>query len=276
MVSVRACSKFLLLTHSVSLCRNKWPQLAPSRCPAQAASSCSIHTSLEWTTEGKKMLFSNTEGPLHWHFAVRRTSLDTPVEIFNYRDEKGQRIRRGGGWLGPIFFNKDVIICPPVQEMPPIWSPLNQPHISSVNRQESPHPEYVFVFCSLERLLLQLCWGCLLAALFPNTPDFFLIAAGKLSIKSCHLPPSQDAAPHHVTVSRARCAQLPGQVPGQVSLSVSMEWTEIGNQLAHPQNSLFLRSRGRTCVYWQFINKHQPPCKLFTKECSEVKKCEYK
>lgn len=65
-----------------------------------------------------------------------------------------------------------------------------------------------------------------------------------------------------------------GPQPRLLGLSPWRE-QELETSMLTPKR-VFFKTSGRTCVYWQFINKHQPPCKLFTMECSEVQKCEYK
>lgn len=132
---------------------------------------------------------------------------------------------------GTHFLDKDVICL----LSPNMGQPLTH---SNVNRDASPHPECVFAFCSLARLLPALLGT--LAALFPNTSRLLPITASTPSIKICRSPPAQRLCSYHVTPN---CAQLWGRVLSQDSFSVSTAWTRIGNPHTHPQDSL-LRSRG--------------------------------
>lgn len=79
---------------------------------------------------------------------------------------------------------------------------------------------------------------------------------------------------HHVIATVPSSG--PGPQPTLLALSPGREQELETSTLTPKIVFFFLKKSWRTCVYWQFINKHQPPCKLFTKECSEVKKCEYK
>lgn len=218
-------------------------------------------------------MFSNDRGSPHWYFLVTRTSLDTSVEVFSYTEKKGvkDRIRtveRKEKKLDPFSFNKDVIICP-LSKPGPASDSLR---ICHVNRQESPCPGCMcspFVLWETSPALLGM-----LAALFPNT--------SRLPPNSCwhalyqNLPlssPHKDGA--STTWLRALLAQLQSRVQAKMPLLSPLHEQELETSTLTPK-IVFFKKSGRTCVYWQFINKHQPPCKLFTKECSEVRKCEYK
>lgn len=120
--------------------------------------------------------------------------------------------------------------------------------------------------------------GGMLTELFPNTSSYKLLACS-LSKSATFLHVCAGTVPAHMTGSGA-------QLQGPVLSQDSSPSPECGQELEtstfpstppppHPKIVVF-KKLGRTCVYWQFINKHQAPCKLFTKGYGEVKKCEYK
>lgn len=117
MVLVPSCSKFLLFLCSLGPTTKGQASGTFTLRPTQAP----LPTQAGVAHVGKEALcFQMTEVPPYWYFLVRRTSLDTSVEVFSYREKKRvkDRIRtveRKEKKTGPPFFQQRCYYLSPLQ-----------------------------------------------------------------------------------------------------------------------------------------------------------------
>lgn len=163
-----------------------------------------------------------------------------------------------------MSLDKDVIICPLSKQGSASESLLCQ------QRRKSSHPEACVRLLFFGEIRPSALLGRL-AARCPNTS--WLLPRNCLHTLPPNLPPGTKGV---LQPRDCRTCPAPRPVLGQDSsvclYGVNRSWKPA----CSPRKQSFFKKSGRTCVYWQFINKHQPPCKLFAVECSEVEKCEYK
>lgn len=189
----------------------------------------------------------------HCHCIVS-ASLDTRVETYSYKEKRrGKESLRTGRkkrkWL--VFGSQQRCDLCPLQT----WLRLRLfcyrevLHLLFLGGTSSALLGMLIVVCpNTSRLLPNHCWH----HLYPNLP-------------LCSLHKGCASTTWLLQAVFSSEATSPAKTPLSPWHEQELETSTLTPKIVCCQEEV-----GRTCAYWQFINKQQLPCKLFTKECSEV------